>query len=292
MTRTGFVPALMESTAHATLSISAADAAALDFTEGDLLRVTTRQGSLVLPGTVAAGHRPGDIFAAMHWTQAHSASGTINRLVGAERDPHSGQPAAKQEAAAIEVLPALWHGVLQSRAQPDPVGQFCSTRVPLAGGLHRIHLSGWKSLPPAHAISDWGARLCGAGSADQRVEFMDLKRRGFRLAILRGGALWASLFIARSPDALPDPEAIDALFQNPMPDDRTALLAGSIGQTIKPGRMICICHGVPETTITALITAQRLTSVAAIGAACKAGTNCGSCKGDLMEILNRHLEPA
>jgi NAD(P)H-nitrite reductase large subunit len=77
-----------------------------------------------------------------------------------------------------------------------------------------------------------------------------------------------------------------------VPAERIAILRGGVsGSAAGRGRTICVCHNVSETEIIAQIKSNHLTSVAAIGAACKAGTNCGSCKGELAQILNAQAEP-
>ncbi len=292
MTRTGAVPALMESAAEARFTLSPEDAAAQNITEGALIRVTTRHASAILPAAISPAQRRREIFGAMHWTDAHSSAGSANRLVGAARDPVSGQPASKHERAAIELLPTIWHGTLQTRILPTPQGQFWSARVPLAENMHRLTLAGWKPLPGPDTLSDWAARLCGADADDERVEFFDAARSAYRLGIFRAGRLLAALFIARFAPALPSNEALAALFKLPVTANRIAILRGGHEAAAPQGRIVCVCHHVPETTIKTLIAEQSLTSVAAIGAACKAGTNCGSCKGELAELLTKILEPA
>jgi assimilatory nitrate reductase catalytic subunit len=291
MTRTGFVPALMASAGEANVAISPADAARLGIAEGDLIRITTRHASTVLPATISTGQKPGEIFAAMHWTDAHSAAGSVNRLIGPERDPVSGQPGSKHEPTAIEVLPTFWHGILQCHSASVPKGQFHAAKVPLSGGMSRLTLAGWKPLRPADALSDWGARLCGADADEERVEFLDAARGSYRLGIIRAGRLHACLFIARRQDALPDKDFLASLFTAAhLPKTRTDILRGSVSSSAPLGRTICVCHNVSETTILNLVKSQNLTTVTAIGAACKAGTNCGSCKGELAQILTQTAE--
>jgi len=292
MTRTGAVPALMASAGEAACAISQADAARLDIANGDLVRLTTRHASAILKAVITPAQRRGEIFAALHFTDAHSSAGSINRLVGPARDPVSGQPAAKHEPVAVEALPTLWHGILQTRTRPAPQGQIYAARIPLEGGMHRLALAGWKPLPEPDAISDWAANLCAAGPADDRVEVLDAARSAYRLGIFRENRLAAALFIARAPAALPGPDALAALFNSENPAaNRTAILRGGPAAPAT-GRIVCVCHHVPETTIKTLITSRALTSVAAIGAACKAGTNCGSCKGELAELLTQAMVPA
>jgi assimilatory nitrate reductase catalytic subunit len=302
MTRTGIVPALMEN-ATPSLALSPVDAERLGVAAGDLLRITTRQGSTVLPAAITPSQRPGEVFAAMHWTSAFSSADAIDRLIGPVADPHSGQPAYKNEPAAIEALPALWHGILQSRHCPSPKGEFSWSRAPVAGGMHRLHLAGWQALPPGDELADWAARLCSreAGGADaecERIELVDAGRGIYRLALLRGAALQACLFIARTRDALPGTDAINALFAvTDWQQSRAAILQARISGEQNNGRIVCLCHGVRDTTIRAAIKTRRLSSIAGIGQAVQAGTNCGSCKGELAELLQAErlhadLQPA
>jgi assimilatory nitrate reductase catalytic subunit len=52
------------------------------------------------------------------------------------------------------------------------------------------------------------------------------------------------------------------------------------------GRTVCACFAVGLHTLHRAIAARRLTSVAEIGAALRAGTNCGSCIPELKGILS------
>ncbi len=286
MTRTGFVPSLMESAAAPSFSISQADAKKLDVNIGDLLRVTTRHGSAVLPVEISAAQRDGEIFAAMHWTGAHSNTGTVNTLIGPERDPLSGQPASKLEPAALQKLHTDWHGVMQTRNAAQPTGQFCAARVPLAGGMHRFALAGWKKLKFGEEFSDWAARLCGADADAERIELADAGRGIYRLGILRRNMLRACLFIAPRRELLPDNAGMAELFTVAnWQGSRAAILMAGAQPAADTGRMVCICHRVAEQEIRAVIKQQRLSDIASIGRACKAGTNCGSCKGEIATIL-------
>ncbi len=288
MTRTGFVPALMASAGEANFAISPSDAAALGLEEGDLVRVTTRHASAVLPALITQGQAPSSLFGAMHWTSAHSAAGSINRLVGPGRDPHSGQPAAKHERAAVTALPTLWHGVLQTAVPPVVKGQFHAARIPLADGLTRLSLAGYKPLARGTALSDWAARLCGAQPDDERVEFTDAARGTYRLGLFRAQNLIAALFIAATRPRLPDAGFLDTLFsQGCGEQNRVLILRGAAINLAPQSKILCVCHAVGESTIRAAIAENSLRTVAAVGAACKAGTNCGSCKGEIAELLNQ-----
>ncbi|MCP5307179.1 MAG: (2Fe-2S)-binding protein, partial [Chromatiaceae bacterium] len=67
---------------------------------------------------------------------------------------------------------------------------------------------------------------------------------------------------------------------------RASLLAGRPGQGQRDqGRIVCACFGVGLNTLTTAIRAQQLTTPQAIGAALKAGTNCGSCVPELRQLI-------
>ncbi|MCK5647975.1 MAG: (2Fe-2S)-binding protein, partial [Gammaproteobacteria bacterium] len=51
------------------------------------------------------------------------------------------------------------------------------------------------------------------------------------------------------------------------------------------GKIICACFNVGEKTINEAVKKHGLNSVEAIGEHLKAGTNCGSCKPELAELL-------
>ena len=64
------------------------------------------------------------------------------------------------------------------------------------------------------------------------------------------------------------------------------MLAGASAAANTAGPTICACFGVGLQTLHGAIASRRLTSVAEIGAALRAGTNCGSCIPELKAILN------
>ncbi len=290
MTRTGFVPTLMESSAEPSFSIAEADAATYALDPGDLVRITTRHGSAVLPVVISNAQRGGEIFAAMHWTQTHNATGNVNQLVGPARDPHSGQPASKFEHAAMERLPVFWHGVLQTRKLTRPSGQFYASRVPLAGGMHRFTMAGWKPLAFGNELSDWATRLCGADADAERIELLDAGRGTYRLGILQDNRLLACCFMAPQKHLLPGHQALAELFGVPhWQANRIGILMASATPAVASGPVICVCHRVSEAAIRTAIRECHLEDIAGIGSVLKAGTNCGSCKGELAEILHSEI---
>ena len=69
--------------------------------------------------------------------------------------------------------------------------------------------------------------------------------------------------------------------------DRMRLLAGRPGQDRPdPGATVCACFEVGVNTIMAAITREGLVTVDAVGAALRAGTNCGSCRAEIQRMID------
>jgi assimilatory nitrate reductase catalytic subunit len=71
------------------------------------------------------------------------------------------------------------------------------------------------------------------------------------------------------------------------------LLAGRPGEKTKDrGPIVCACFEVGRNEIMEAVTRNGATTVAAVGACLKAGTNCGSCRTDIRRVLDGARVPA
>jgi len=289
MTRTGRLPRLMAHQRETRIDICSEDAVRLQLKEGDLVRVESPHGTAVLPFRIADGLRAGDVFASMHWTDQFTSAGPIGRLVGAATDPVSGQPELKASPVRLTAVVSQWHGLLLSGSAQVPQGSYYWGKVPLERG-HAFTLTGWEPLPSGRGTEFWIAALLGASTAAELVIYADPARGTYRYASIVGRRLEACLFIARTGAALPPREAVAALLGTRIePEARAFVLAGSPGAATAQsaaGPTICSCFGVGLHTLHGAIVSRRLSSVAEIGAALRAGTNCGSCIPELNAILS------
>jgi assimilatory nitrate reductase catalytic subunit len=159
-------------------------------------------------------------------------------------------------------------------------------------------LIGWEPLPGGRGTEAWIAALLGGGAKPtaELVIYADPARGTFPYASLVAGRLGACLFLARSAVSLPPQEVLAALLGTAIaPEMRTDLLAGQpagIAAARSSGRTVCACFAVGLRTLHRTIATRRLTSVAEIGAALRAGTNCGSCIPELkaQSDLERYFE--
>jgi assimilatory nitrate reductase catalytic subunit len=110
------------------------------------------------------------------------------------------------------------------------------------------------------------------------------------------GRVEACLFLQRegSRATLPSGAALAALLQDQVAEAaRPGLLAGRALAAKPAEQNVCACFGVGVATLRACILTRRLTTVAEVGAALSAGTNCGSCVPEIREILrDAHAEAA
>lgn len=289
MTRTGRSPRLMAHQCEPLLDVHPADAAQMRLTEDALAHVESPHGATVLPFRLCRSQRRGELFAAMHWTDRFSSAGPIDAVVGAATDPVSGQPELKATPVRVRPIAPLWHGLLMRGSEQVPQGPYYWSRVPLEAG-HAFTLTGWEPLPRGRGTEIWIAALLDAGQAAEMVIYADPARGTFRYASIVGGRLDACLFLARDKSSLPPRDAVAALLGTRIESEmRTRVLAGraiSPGASVEAGRTICACFAVGLDTLHRAIASRRLTSLAEIGAALRAGTNCGSCIPELKAILS------
>jgi assimilatory nitrate reductase catalytic subunit len=222
----------------------------------------------------------------MHWTDQFSSAGPIGRLLTGPVDPVSGQPELKAEAITIEPLPTRWRAVLVHRRAIRPPSGCHWARVPVAGG-HGYELAGWTRLADHAAVTALADALLDTPPGAERLELADAGRRLWRFAALVEGRLDAFLMIsAAAGTTLPDRATLAPLLGEAITEaTRPGLLAGTLAAAASGGRIVCSCFSVGIDTLTRAIRDQGLTDTAAIGAACRAGTNCGSCLPELRALL-------
>ena len=87
--------------------------------DGDLARVSSRRGSIVLKARASSDMRAGDAFVAMHWGSRFMSGVGTNALTLPAIDPYSKQPELKHAAVRIEPFAARWRGTFTAAATPD-----------------------------------------------------------------------------------------------------------------------------------------------------------------------------
>lgn len=275
MTRTAKSPRLSAHLAEPFLEIHPHDAQQLGISPADLVQVTGPTGEGILRARITDAGLPGQVFAPMHWTGETAPSARIDALVAAACDPVSGQPESKASVVCVKRFEAAWYGFAVARNEMHPNCEYWAlARTP--NGF-RAELAG------CDPQMDWEAetrRLLGAQGAILS-SIIDAGRGIARIAAYSEGVLLGALYVSPTPVAV----MRDYLATLPGTDVANALSGRSAADVPNPGPTLCSCFGVGINTIVTAVEAQGLISVEGIGKALGAGTNCGSCKPEIAELL-------
>ena len=273
MTRTGLSPKLSRHREEPLVEIHPRDAEAMGLAEGDIALVMTPQGQSHFRVSFSDGQRRGELFTPIHWTDRQSTGGRSGLLPRPLVDPHSGQPGFKQTPARAEKVIVEWHGFLLLRGHADLVPDcLWATRITVPTG----------TLYELAGVGDPASSLEACLPKGERIVVRDALRSSRRTAILADGLLVATLFVARD-NSLP---SRDWLIEQLGRDANASVLAGRpAGAQVDRGSIVCVCFDVGLHTLTAAIASQGLTDVAAVGKALQAGTNCGSCRPKIAQLI-------
>ena len=277
MTRTARSARLSAHMAEPFVEVHPEDAERLGLAPATLAEVSSATGRAILRVLVTDRVQPGQVFAPMHWTGETSSAGRIDALVPGLTDPVSGQPESKAAICALVPFAASAYAFALSVDEPAPMADYW-VKARANGG--------WRTeLAVAQAPEDWDAfarELFAIEGDVQAISVTDSNRGGARIAFLSEGRLRAALFASSEPVGASRSWLSGLLGQ----ETGAELLSGRPGgDRPDPGATVCACFDVGVNTILAAISAQNLTSVAQIGAALQAGTNCGSCKPELEALL-------
>ncbi len=286
MTRTAMSVRLSQHLAEPFVEIHPRDADRFGIGHADIVRVMTAHGEVLVRALLSERQARGSLFVPMHWNDQFAARARVDALVPARTDPVSGQPALKSAASRIERFDAASYGFAVTRSRPRAIGADYWAAARCAGG--------WRiELAFASERSDWqavAAQLFGASADLQWLAYHDEAARQHRFASFDGKRLAGALYLAAEPVAVSRGWAVDRLSAGTLsPDERLAVIAGRPGGGVADrGATVCSCFNVGANQIAAAAR-QGCASVAAIGEALQAGTNCGSCRSEIRQIIDASL---
>ena len=284
MARTGRAPRLAGHLPEPFADLHPHDALASAVREGELARVSTQWGSMVVRAHISGEIPRGTVFVPMHWSDANASEARVGALVNPAVDPISGEPELKHTPARIEPFPVEWYGLVLARHAIRTLGITWWALVRGAGFL-RYELAG--RMRPA----DWAAWVRGllevhAPDSDY-VEYSDAASGIYRAAYIADERLEGCAYFSRRPE-LPARGWLASLLAKDSlsATDRLALLAGRpLQATEDAGPLVCSCFAVGHRTLSTLIAGEGLTDCDQVGQRIRAGTNCGSCLPEIRKIL-------
>jgi len=313
MSRTGQLGRLFGHDSLPSVEMHPQDLAALQAAEGDLLRVRSRRGSVVLSARTSERMQPGQAFIAMHWggeVLGGVAGGGVNALTSPAFCPRSKQPELKHAAVAIETVDLPWRltamawlpedqaAALRERLKPAlaAFGYACLLpfgREPDTGGRSGLLLRAGAAGPVDEAVLAPLRAALGLDGAEL-LRYQDAHRGQQRVLRVNddmaGHAHLAAFWLAGDASGeawLRGLLEADTVLPTPA---RQLLQPGAMaGQSMAPrSPQVCACFNVDEAAIRHTLggcagpAEERL---AGLQAALKCGTNCGSCLPALRQLV-------
>ncbi|MBI5785854.1 MAG: molybdopterin-dependent oxidoreductase [Rhodocyclales bacterium] len=298
MSRTGLAARLYN---HAETPVAAChpdDLQRRDIAPGDLVRVKSRRGEIVLPVAADAGQKPGHVFVPMHWGRRRLSSAGANELTVPALDPHSKQPEFKHAAIRIERADLPWRGLLLRRtADPETALRWSAA---LASALREF---GYAALAlvgrdatlltlqlAAAAAPDTAllARVAAIlGLDDERaLAYADGRRGIAKRALVEDGLLTGLALFGEVAAGAWLKEAM--LADQPIEPLRPWLFLPAATPPANlahhRGRIVCSCKNVSETDIADAVAAGA-TGQEQLQERTGCGTGCGACLPELKRML-------
>ena len=288
MTRTAKTARLMSHIAEPFLEIHPEDAAKYGLDDATLAEVISPHGRMVARTLITGRQRKGSVFAPMHWTDQFASSARVGALIDGNVDPVSGQPELKAAPVTVRRFDADWYGFAVSRTRPNAITSSYWAIAPAKSGWRaelagRASPTGWDCFVRSYfQLHD--------GSAAEVLAYRDIQGGQHRFAVFDGDQLIGALFIGPKPVGVSRAFAASRL-DGPCTDGRARLrvLAGRAGaEEPDHGAIVCACFEIGLNQIVEAVTTGGCLTVAAVGAALKAGTNCGSCRPEIGRIVHDH----
>ncbi|WKB53968.1 nitrate reductase [Eleftheria terrae] len=325
MSRTGTLGRLFGHVPEPAVQLHAQDMQRRGLKDGDLVYVTSRRGSIVLPAQASEQVGPSQAFIAMHWGEEFLSGSTstgepargINALTTPAYCPSSRQPELKHTAVKVlkaelpwSLLAVGWlpqEQALRARAELRTLMRafpFASCvpfgREPSADGLSGLQFRAAAHDAPAAEVVTRIEALLGLSGADV-LRYNDARRgqrRAMRLVPQGGKESRLHAFVLAGDTSA---EAwIKAVLQDQLPAQaygRLLLVPGAKAPVAVQarGRQVCTCFNVSEPQI-----AQALPGcsgpadhqLSQLQERLKCGTNCGSCVPELKRLIRLQLSVA
>ena len=318
--RTGTLGRLFGHQPEPSVDLHPQDLARLGLADGDLVRLSSRRGQLVLPARASDSIAPTQAHVAMHWgdevlggsERAGTAVAGINALTSPAFCPLSKQPELKHTAVRLQAAALPWHllaaawlpeaEALALRRELAQVmrGFGYAACVPFGHAEHGVLLRLAAVEAPSTDQVAAIETLFGLGAGRAEVLRYEDRRRGQRRAIglQRAGADARLHAFVLAGDTRAE-GWIKALLQQQLPAQAYGRLLLSPNAQAPlalqaAGRQVCSCFNVSEPAIVkALATCagdgpQRL---ATLQARLQCGTHCGACLPEVKRLVQAHQPP-
>lgn len=296
MSRTGIVAQLFNHAEEPVLTMHHTDMARRGLVDGDIVKVSSRRGSLIVPVRAGDEMMPAQAFLPMHWGSRYMNSAGCNVLTLPAFDPVSKQPELKHGAVNVEKLELGWRMVMMRRGHHvlrmlDAIRPMLTSFDYASCGLYGrgegmvVLRAAHREVPPQDLIDMLDECLMLTEDTpclsyrdqrrgiSKRVVVEDGKVTGVRLLGEVRAADW--LREAMLDEQFPDEVRLWALAPVSAPP------AGRQGR----GRIVCNCLDISELEILEVLAEGA--DLPTLQARLKCGTECGSCLPELKRMAHK-----
>lgn len=264
------------------VEINPVDAKRLAIQDAELVTVAGHESSILVRALITERTVAGNLFVPMHWSAEYSSKARVNELIASEVDPVSGQPELKYAAVSAHRFPGAWYGFAALRDWQEPPKLKYWARMRTESGW-RVELA--NDVPER----DYTSFFFSFGQFPESVEVLKYedKTRGLiRLLAVQDNLIVGAFFAASEPVKVARTEVLNYLGKPVDTADVALLFTGNRpGKTNDEGAIICSCHLIGANTIRQAVI-EGATTVNAVGSKTAAGTNCGSCRMEIQQIIN------
>ncbi len=277
MTRTGRSARNSAHLAEPFCEIHPEDALARGISDACIVSLTNSLGAITVRALVTSRQQKGSVFVPIHWTDQFASSARVDQLISSTVDPISGQPALKAGFATLAAVPLKRYGFLISRTKPR-LSSFDYWALAKTNKGWRAEIA---SINTALSITDIFPEFTAAD-----VSLCDERSGSSRHLWFSDKSLHTAFFVSTLPVEVSRDWACEQLNFEHSFSSRALLAFGRPGpEQSDRGAIVCSCFNVGVNEIMNAIE-NGFDTVSAIGKACRAGTNCGSCQAELHGYIN------
>ncbi|MEL0632930.1 nitrate reductase [Pseudoalteromonas carrageenovora] len=279
MSRTGKSTALSTHITRPYIEINPIDASKLNIKANDLITANAKTGQVTAHAKVTDAVRKGECFMPIHWNKQFASSATVSGLYQSVVDPISGQAECKH--GAVDLVKEQFAQYMQF---------FSKTEL-------KINSDFWLKVNASNCVNYQLALneaqndllyycqkltgLQGQWSAMSTAKAMHVQ------CIQNGQLVFVAVISSVQKDI--SLEWINHLFAEPLItfSQLQSLLYATPDEEFTQGAQVCSCFKVREQPIISAIKSGTNT-VEQLGSELKCGTNCGSCKTQLSQLIKQH----
>ena len=279
MSRTGKSTALSTHITRPYIEINPIDASKLNIKANDLITGNAKTGQVTAHAKVTDAVRKGECFMPIHWNKQFASSATVSGLYQSVVDPISGQAECKH--GAVDLVKAQFTQYMQifSKTELKITSDFW-LKVNASNCVnYQLALNEPQNdlLYYCQTLTGLQGQWSAMGSA-----------KAMHIQCIQNQQL---VFVAVISSAQKDIslEWINHLFAEPLItfSQLQSLLYATPDEEFTQGAQVCSCFKVREQPIINAIKSGENT-VEQLGSKLKCGTNCGSCKTQLSQLIKQH----